>query len=294
MSKEKPKVLIIGSRGFLGGYAVRAAASEFAVIEGNRIRNGQAEEVEIDIRDRDSVISAFRKVCPDVVLLLAAHSDIDYCEQHPEEARAVNLRGAEHVAEACANVGACLVFTSSGAVFDGRLHGYSEECPVSPVSVYGETKAEAEELILARVADAIVVRLSLVIGFAMPPDANAFLDKLKQRWAHGETVLFPVFEQRNPIDARSSIQFIFELLKKEQRGVFHIGSSDSISRYDLGLRLASKMGYSGLVNPQQEPTPGRAPRGPDHFLKTDRLRTACAIPIPSCDQVIERCFDGIA
>jgi dTDP-4-dehydrorhamnose reductase len=294
VSEQRPKALVIGSRGFLGRYAMRAAGSEFTVVEGNRTRRGQAGEVEIDIRDQASVASAFREVRPEVVLLLAAYADIDYCEQHPEEARAVNLRGAEYVAEASAEAGARLVFTSSGAVFDGRLHGYSEESPVNPVSVYGETKAEAEKLILARVSDAIVVRLSLVIGFALPPGASAVLDKLKQRWGRGETVALPVLEQRNPIDPKSASEFIFELVKREQRGVFHIGSSDSISRYDLGLRLAAKMGYSGRVDPERGAIPGRAPRGPDHFLKTDRLGAACAIPIPSCDQVIERCFDGIA
>jgi dTDP-4-dehydrorhamnose reductase len=134
----------------------------------------------------------------------------------------------------------------------------------------------------------------LVIGFALPPEPNGILDKFKQRWARGESTAFPVFEKRNPIDAERCSQFIFELVNREQHGIFHIGSSDSISRYDLGLRLASKMGYSGCVQPQQEPVPGRAPRGPDHFLQTDKLRVACAISIPSCDQVIEGCFDGIA
>jgi dTDP-4-dehydrorhamnose reductase len=294
VSKQKPTALIIGSRGFLGRYAVRAAASEFTVVEGNRTRNGRASEVMIDIRDQDNVASTFREVRPDVVLLLAAHSDIDYCEQHPEEAWAVNFRGADHVAEACAGVGARLVFTSTGAVFDGRQHGYDEESPVGPVSVYGETKAEAEKLIFARLPDTLVVRLPLIIGFALPPDANAFLDKLEQRWTRGETVALPVFEQRNPIDAGSSSQFIFELVKRGQHGIFHIGSLESISRYELGLRIASKMGYSDRVRPQQEPIPGRAPRGPDHFLKTGKLSAACDLPIPSCDQVIERCFDGIA
>jgi dTDP-4-dehydrorhamnose reductase len=294
MSKEKPKALVIGAGGFLGRYFVRSAAGEFKVVEGSRAGSDLSGGVAIDITDKESVASAFRAVRPDVVLLLAAHSDIDYCEQHPQEAWAVNLRGAEHVTEACARAGALLVFTSTGAVFDGRQPTYNEESPVSPVSVYGETKAEAEKLIIARLPDALIVRLALVIGFAMPPGDNAVLDKLKKRWLRGDSVAFPVFERRNPIDAATCSRFLLELAKRGERGIFHIGSSDLVSRYDLGLKLAVKMGFPGQVQPQTEPVPGRAPRGTDHFLLTDKLRAACAIPIPTTDDAIERCFDGLA
>jgi dTDP-4-dehydrorhamnose reductase len=294
MSKGKPKMLVIGSSGFLGRHVTRVAAGEFEIVDGNRTATDYSSEVRIDLKDEDSIAAAFEEVRPDVVLLLAAHADIDYCEQYPEEARAVNLRGAEYVAAACASSNARLVFASSGAVFDGRQHGYTEDSQVSPVSVYGETKAGAEKRILALLPDAIVVRLGLVIGFAVLPGGNAFLDKLRKRLASGDSVDFPVFEQRNPIDALTCSLFILELVKKQAQGIFHIGSADSISRYELGLKLASRMGYSGRVRPQLEPVPGRAPRGPDHFLLTDKLRATCAIPIPTCNQVIERCFDGAA
>jgi dTDP-4-dehydrorhamnose reductase len=292
-SRQKPRLLIIGSHGFLGRYAARGGGSGFTVVEGNRILDGGADEVTIDIRDQESVADAFNEACPEVVLLLAAHANIDYCELHPEEAWLVNLRGAEHVARACIRTGARLAFTSTGAVFDGRQHGYDEESPVSPVSIYGETKAEAEKLILDLLPDALIVRLPLVIGFALPPGTNGPFDRLKEQCARGEPVPLPVFEERNPIDAGTCSKFIFELVKSGQRGIFHLGSSDSISRYHLGLQVAAKMGYSGCIQPQIRPASGRAPRGPDHFLLTDKLRALCATPIPDCDLVIERCFNYI-
>ncbi len=284
---------MVGSRGFLGRYASAAATTGFDVVKGSRNRPEQRDEVEIDIREQRSVNAAFRAGRPDFVLLLAAISDIDRCEQFPEEARAVNQRGAEHVVEACAGSNARLVFTSTGAVFDGLRHGYKEDDPVSPVSVYGETKVAAESAVLA-LEGAIVVRIALALGFASRHGTNALLDNLKQRWASGQTVALPVFEQRNPIDALGCSCFMLDLLKKpDTRGIFHVGSADSITRYDLGVKLASRMGYNGKVEPQREAIPGRAPRGPDHYLLTDKLRTISAIPIPTCDEVIERCFDGL-
>jgi dTDP-4-dehydrorhamnose reductase len=74
-------------------------------------------------------------------------------------------------------------------------------------------------------------------------------------------------------------------------GVYHVGASDSISRYELGKRLAKRAGVSpDLVRPQGEPVPGRAPRGEDHFLLTEKIRRCWNWEVESCDQVIERCF----
>ncbi len=74
-------------------------------------------------------------------------------------------------------------------------------------------------------------------------------------------------------------------------GVYHAGASDSISRYELGKRLARRAGVSpDLVQPQAAPPPGRAPRGDDHFLLTEKIQRAFNWKVESCDQVIERCF----
>jgi dTDP-4-dehydrorhamnose reductase len=265
------------------------------VIEGNRrTQDPAANELKIDITDKAAVGSAMDTIRPDIVLLLAAHSDIDFCQLHPEKARAVNLDGAANVARACAATNARLVFASTGAVFDGLQHGYAEDAPLSPVSVYGETKARAEEVVSALLPGVLILRIPLAIGFALPPGSGGFLDKLRSSWSAGKTIAFPVFEQRNAIDAATCAQFILELILGHRSGIFHLGSLESISRYELGLRLAARMGFAGQVSAQFEPLPGRAPRGPDHFLLTDKLRNACSTPVPTIDQAIERCFHGIA
>jgi len=294
MPPAKPRLLIIGSRGFLGSYAAQAAAPDFEAIEGNRSATGQPGVV-IDIRDEDSVKAAFQTVRPDLVMLFSAISDIDRCEQFPDEAKAVNLRGAEYVADAGARCNARLLFISTGAVFDGQKHGYREADPVSPVSVYGQTKVMAEKSVLALGSSAIVVRIALAIGFAPHSATNSLLDSLKKRWASGQVVALPVHEQRNPIDAVTAARFMLELLKKKDaHGIFHVGCTYPITRYDLGLKLAARMGYSDQVTPQMAPIPGRAPRGPDHYLLTHKLQAVSAIPIPTCEQVIERCFNVLA
>jgi dTDP-4-dehydrorhamnose reductase len=289
---DKPRMLIIGARGFLGTYLARTAADSYEVIRGNRVAPVERGHVAIDITDRQSVRTAFEQTKPDVAVLLAALSDLDLCEKDRERALATNLHGAEHVARVAAQTRARFLYTSSAAVFDGRKHGYTEDDLPTPVSFYGETKARAEAVVRVLMPSAIILRFGLVIGFAGKAGTNAMLDNLVQRWSAGNPTLLPDFEFRNPIDAATLSKFMLELLgKKDASGIFHVGSTESISRFELGIMLATRSGHSAsLVRRQHKPNPGRALRGADHFLLTDKIRAICKNGIPTCSQVIERCF----
>jgi dTDP-4-dehydrorhamnose reductase len=289
-----PRLLIVGAGGFLGQHIARQAAARFEVYPADLAAPPGERGLAMDVTAAASVDAAFERVKPDAAVLLAALSDIDQCEHQPESAEAVNVCGARHVAEACARTGARLVFTSSAAVFNGARHGYRESDAPTPVSVYGRTKARAEELILARLPSALVLRLALAIGFAEGSGTNAMLNKFAARLRAGEAVSLPDFEYRNPIDAGTLSDFLLELLAIDgAAGIFHVGATESISRFELGVRLARAMGFpAGLIKPQTEPLPGRAPRGLDHFLLTGRLRAACRTPVPGCEEVIERAIHG--
>jgi dTDP-4-dehydrorhamnose reductase len=291
---SNPRLLIVGASGFLGQHIGRKAASAFDVYEADIATPPGKRGLAMDITSAASVNAGFEWAAPDAAILLAAISDIDECERRPELAQAVNVRGAEHVAEACARSRARLVFTSSAAVFNGTRHGYNESDPPTPMSVYGTTKALAEDTISRKLPSALILRLALAIGFAEGSGTNAMLNKFAARLRAGESVSLPDYEYRNPIDAETLSCFLLELLNcGGAAGIFHVGATESISRFELGVRLAEKMGLSPrLVHPQTQPLPGRAPRGPDHFLLTGRLRATCRTPVPSCSEIIERAIHG--
>jgi dTDP-4-dehydrorhamnose reductase len=296
---DKQRMLVIGARGFLGTYTVRAAqnAGTHQVMRGDRSTLDSepiagTEVVEIDIANAASVDHAFTRARPDCVLLLAAVSDIDRCEASPEMAFAINAHGAEHVANACARSNARLLFTSSAAVFDGLQHSYSEDHATSPISVYGKSKLWAEQAIMRLLPSAIVLRFALVLGFTRKRGANAMLDTLIAKWQAGQPVSFSTQEDRNAIDAATLSEIMLRLITdRELSGIYHAGASDTLTRYDLGLRLAARANVSpALVQPQHEAPPARAPRGRHHFLLTDKLQSVCSIKTGSSEQVIERCF----
>ncbi|MEX0677894.1 MAG: sugar nucleotide-binding protein [Pirellulales bacterium] len=107
-------------------------------------------------------------------------------------------------------------------------------------------------------------------------------------------IVSPTFEYRNPIDVGTLCEFFGELSRRDDAsGIFHAGASHKISRYELARAIAERAGCdAGLIVPQTEPVPGRAPRGADDFLATDRLRKISRTSIPTCQQVIERALAG--
>jgi len=241
---SKPRLLIIGAGGFVGQHLARRAAfvpkesppseaarvrSSFEVFEADLVRPPGANGQAIDVTSAASVKDALQQISPQAVVLLAAVSDIDQCEARPEVAESVNVTGAAQVAEACARTGAKLLFVSSAAVFDGGRHGYRECDAVSPVSVYGRTKVQAEQRIASLLSNPVILRVALVLGLAEQSGTNAMLNKFAAKLRAGEEVSLPDFEFRNPIDAATLSNFILELLANERAsGIFHLGARETI------------------------------------------------------------------
>jgi dTDP-4-dehydrorhamnose reductase len=292
----RQRLFIIGATGFVGSRLSLAARDRFVVVGGSRSPLSGSGTVAIDITDRHSVSRAFDQAQPELVAHLAALSDIDRCERERELAEKINVVGAMHVAEECARRGARLLYTSTDAVFDGTKHIYYEHDPPTPVNWYGQTKASAERAIGDLLPSSAIVRLSLVLGRSALAVGNSYLEKVIGNLRAGNKIVTPTFEFRNPIDVGTLCEFLLELAPRlDATGIFHIGASDKMSRYDLARAIAERLGHDPqLIVPQSEPVSGRAPRGRDDFLVTERLRQFCHTAIPTCREVIERACHAVA
>jgi dTDP-4-dehydrorhamnose reductase len=106
------------------------------------------DRAQADLSRPLAVRDAIAAAAPDVVINAAAYTDVDGAESEPDLARTINADAPAAMAEACARSGAWLVHYSTDYVFDGSgSEPYSEDAPVSPLSVYGRTKLAGEEAI---------------------------------------------------------------------------------------------------------------------------------------------------
>lgn len=172
------KIAILGSRGRLGAALLRAWSAEGVTVPSVREVRGFARP-DFDLLDLASIDRCLGDTEPfDWVVNCAANTNVDACERLPEEARLANTVAVRRVAERCAKTGARLIHVSTDYVFDGRQREpYAEDANPSPLSVYGQTKADGEVAALSAHPSALVARVSWVFG----PDKPSFIDMLLSR-----------------------------------------------------------------------------------------------------------------
>lgn len=156
MDEAAMKVWLVGKDGQLGRAVCAAAPLRW------RLRATGPEEV--DIRDRDAVMTYAERSDPELIINAAAYTAVDRAEDEPELAEAVNARGAQHVAEAAAATGAGLVQISTDFVFDGTTsRPYPPEALPNPLGVYGASKWRGEQVVQAQAGlRAVIVRTAWV------------------------------------------------------------------------------------------------------------------------------------
>jgi dTDP-4-dehydrorhamnose reductase len=224
------------------------------------------------------VRSAFAEQRPQLVLHCAALSRSPDCQARPELARRLNVDTTALLCELAADLP--LVFFSSDLVFDGRSGGYVETSPVNPLSVYAETKVAAERIVLANPRH-LVIRTSLNTGVS-PTGDRSVDEQMRLAWQRGERLRLFTDEFRCPIPASVTARATWELLEKEQTGIFHVTGSERLSRYELGKLIAARC--SGL------PTPIEAascrgfqspPRAPDTSLNCAKAQAVLSFRLPA-------------
>jgi dTDP-4-dehydrorhamnose reductase len=289
------KLMIFGGSGFVGGNMAKIAQQngwEVYIADNRPHPDLQAEWWMVNITDQNSVEEAIGAVNPTAVVNVAAIADIDQAEQEKELAHKINVDGARYVAESCAKKGIRYVFFSSDAVFDGESSCYNEDDQPAPVNYYGLTKLEAEQAVFRAHPAAVVIRISLVLGFPVT-GGNSFFANLQSKLKLGKEVLSPTYEIRTPVDVLTLAECVLELCENGFSGVIHIGATDSISRYDLTKAVTRRMGYDEqLIKPQATPEaiPGRAPRHKNGIISVAKAQRILKTRLLSTEESIQRAF----
>ena len=145
------RILICGANGLLGQRLTLqlSGQTEYEVLSTSHHRTFVFDHqlfdyTQLDITKKSDVKSLLSSFHPSVIINAAGATNVDWCEQHRDEAWKVNVVGVENLIEAARRVGARLIHISTDYVFDGKHGPYSEEATPSPLSYYGKSvSAEA-------------------------------------------------------------------------------------------------------------------------------------------------------
>jgi dTDP-4-dehydrorhamnose reductase len=164
------RVLVLGSKGRLGGALARMWAPDYDV--------RALARPELDVADLPALGKLLKPASYDVLVNCTGLTNADRCERDREEAEIVNARAPDVMAEDAAAKSARFIHFSTDYVFDGaKTTPYTEEDEARPLSHYGRTKLAGEQAALAPSAQHMVVRVAWVFG----PDKPSFVDQIIER-----------------------------------------------------------------------------------------------------------------
>lgn len=277
--------IVTGASGYLGRVVLRKmSACRDAV--GIAREHSSPSLIRCDLTDPADVRNLISRSRPDLFVHCAAWRDPDRCEEFPDAAGRINRESVRFICEWLPPE-AKLVLISSDYVFDGKHPPYRETDPVSPVNVYGRTKAEAEDIALAR-GNSLVVRCPLLVGHELEGMAG-FIAKMAASIRSGSPdtvddvlVRYPVFGP----DVAAAIAF---LLDRGASGIFHVSGREGGTVWCWTRRTASLIGLpDGHLHPSKEVVPRRAARPPDSHLSNEKICSLGFDRFTGFDEVVKK------
>ena len=233
-------LLITGGSGFVGQNLARYFGPRRQTVTTyfTHPPSASAERsIQLDIRDANTVFSAFDRERPEVVIHAAGNKNLKLCEDNPDEAYRVNAAGTQNVARACRRVGARLIYVSTDLVFSCTEGNYKEDALPEPTSAYGRSKLLGERFALEELDHVAVCRSGGIYGKGSP----------LLKWFAGE------MEARRTVDCFIDIfntptyvvnlgEMMETILERELVGVFHTVGRERVSRFEFFRTYAETLG----------------------------------------------------
>ncbi len=227
-------VLVIGAKGMLGRDLTDVLHSS---LPNDEILGWDIDE--IDIQKGEETIFKIEKLRPDIVVHIAAYTDVDGCELNEEKAFAVNAEGTKHVALAASRCQAKMIYLSTDYVFDGnKREPYLETDFPHPLNVYGRSKLQGEQYVQELVRDALIIRTQWLYG----RHGRNFVASILQQ-AREKRVLSIVNDQiGSPTYTADLASAVIALIQFDARGIFHVTNSDFCTWYTFGQAILKLSG----------------------------------------------------
>jgi dTDP-4-dehydrorhamnose reductase len=205
---------------------------------------------EMDVRDPDATVRTARKIAPDLIVHLAALTDVDECERNPDAAYLSNAIGTRNVALACQETGAVMAYISTIAVFDGQKpEPYNEFDAPNPQSIYSRSKFEGEAFVRSLLNRYYVIRAGWMFGGqALDKKFVAKILALAQ-----ERPQLKVVDDKfgSPTYTRDMAAAIHTLTSTGYYGTYHlVGTGEPCSRLEFARAI---LACAGITTCQIEP-----------------------------------------
>ena len=285
------KILITGSTGQLGNSLGNVFKSRYDLVFTSRTKPNKNTNYFLDITNSLLVKDMVSAISPDIIINLAALTNVDLCESNPDLAHAINFQGVKNLVNVFKGP---IIHLSTDYVFDGKLGLYKENDITNPINVYGVTKYKAEKILLEKSKESLVIRTNVLYDYQSKAKSS-FLNWVVDSLKRGEKIKVVDDQFNNPTWTDSISVVIDRAIKADLNGLIHWGDFDWISRYDFANKIADKFNLqSNLIEPiKTEELNQVAPRPLNGGLDTTLAQDLLRLEPPQIDDCLNQIIENL-
>lgn len=190
-----------------------------------------------DVRDFGAIEKSIQVFKPQIIINLAALTDLELCEREIENAWATNALGAENLGLIAERMDATHVYISTAGIFGGEKEFYTDYDAPNPLSYYAKSKYYGENYVRNSVKKHFVLRAGWMMGGG-PNKDKKFINKLFKQIKAGKKTLHVVDDKLGtPTYTLDFARGIHRLIESEMYGLYNQVCKGSASRYDVAVEL---------------------------------------------------------
>lgn len=239
------RILVTGSNGLLGQKLVAALRNDPAV---KLIATSRGEDrtpdpgsnlyLPLDCTDETAVHRAFDETHPDAVIHTAAMTNVDACELDPVACQLQNVTAVQNLVNASKNIDVHFIHLSTDFIFDGKNGPYSEEDRPDPLSIYGQSKWDAERIVInSGLTKWAIARTIIVYGIAKGLSRSNVVLWAKGALEKGQPIKVVDDQWRMPTLAEDLADGCIRIAKQGATGIYNLSGPDGMSILELVARV---------------------------------------------------------
>ena len=248
------KIVITGSNGLLGQKIVKQCLKhgiDFVATSKGENRNNNCPESRyrsLDICDKEAVFQCLNSAKPTHVIHTAAMTNVDQCELNPSECKEINVTATQNLWSVSSDLGIHFQLLSTDFVFDGSKGNYSENDTPNPLSIYAQSKVDAEKLLLdSKNSNWSIVRTIIVYGQGENLSRTNIICWAKETLAKQQPMKIIDDQFRAPTWADDLAWACIRICELNKNGIYHISGPETMSVYEIVARVAKFYGLETNV-----------------------------------------------
>ena len=230
------KIYIAGCGGMLGEAFYRQFKDEYEIKCTDKDVNEEWLSF-LDFRDFEAYKKDVLDFNPDYLFHLGAYTDLEFCEQNPDETYITNTLAVENAVYIANKLDIPLLYISTAGIFDGKKKFYDDWDTPNPLGVYARSKYMGERFVVENAKRYLVCRAGWMMGSG-PKKDKKFIQKLMKQIKDGKKELFIVDDKDGtPTYTQDFAKTVKELLNKEYWGLYNCVCGGQTSRLEVAREL---------------------------------------------------------